>query len=294
MDEKKVKELIEYDGPDRIVHFTDYLKIKESDRQQTATFRGTYPLFDDKLDGLSTGEVTVITGKTGEGKTLFAESYLRGLLIKNKDLKACIFSFEVTPEALMQKYKDSPTMPLFLPLSLKTSDMTWLLERCWEAAVKENCNIFLLDHLHFLIDMAEKFNMSLNIGKFMRELKWKIAMELNVAVLLIAHQKGVAKNEEPSLEDTRDSSFICQEADNVFVVWRRKNFTDSELLKLDLENTQYASKIKSRSASIHTFKAYDDAASDGFAMVQIAKARRNGAFRWNKLFQKNGAFLEEV
>lgn len=287
------KDLIEYDGPDRIVHFTEYLKLKEEENRGIKSFNSTFPQFDQKLEGLQTGELTVVSGKTGEGKTLLAESWMRGLMKNSPDLKACFFSYEVQPKSLLQKYSDNPQAPLYLPLTLQTSDFTWLSERVWEAAVKQNCRLFVFDHLHFLIDMAERHNMSLNIGKFMRELKQKIAVGLNVSVILIAHQKGVPKGEDPSLEDVRDSTFITQEADNVIIVWRRPNFTMQEMDKMYQENPDAAYKIQMlRGGGLSGMNP--DPYSEKFAIVQIAKARRSGTFRWKKLFHKHGPFLEEV
>jgi replicative DNA helicase len=284
------KELLAYDGPDRIVHFTDYLKIKDADRKNATRLTAPFQQFDKHIDGLCTGELTVISGKTGEGKTLFSESYMKGLLDSNHELKASVFSFEVTTQSLLEKYANNPQLKIYLPLELQSSNINWLRDRVWEAAVKENCRLYLFDHLHFLIDMAERQNMSLNIGRFMREMKL-MALELNVAFLLIAHQKGVPKGEDPSLEDVRDSTFIAQEADNVIMVWRRPNYADSELLKMQLENNLMYQRIKDRTRGI---PETPDNFSDGFAMVQIAKARRSGTFRWKKLFQKVGPWMEEV
>ncbi len=284
------KALLEYDGPDRIVHFTEYLKLKAAEPQEDL-FHSAFKQFDERLNGLSAGELTVLSGGTGQGKTLFAESWMKGLLDKNIGLKACLFSFEVPPKTLLEKYAGSPQLSLYLPMELKMADFEWIYQRVWEAAVKENVRLFVFDHLHFLIDLAEKQNMSLNIGKFMRELKWKIAMELHASVILIAHQKNVPKGEEPSLEDIRDSSFITQEADNVILCWRRKNFTPQELDELQKKNPVAVDKITQR---LMPFPLSADEYSDQFAMIQVSKGRRNGAFRWNKLFQKVGPWLEEV
>lgn len=288
------QDLIEYDGPDRIVHFTEYLKIKEKENFNLGNFKSGFSKFDEKLNGLCTSEVTVISGKTGEGKTTFAESWINGILKHNPDVKACLFSFEVPARSLLAKYKDSPQLKFYLPLQLETSNISWLEERIWESAVKENCRLFMLDHLHFLIDMAERQNMSLNIGKLMRDLK-RIAMKLNISIILIAHQaKGATaqgrKQEDPSLENIRDSTFIAQEADNVILIWRRVNFTEKELKEID--NPIARKNIQARKMNV--LAPIDDKYSDQFCVVQIGKARRNGAFRWKKLFQKVGNFLEEV
>lgn len=285
------KALFGYDGPDRVVHFTDYLVARKAMRSTVVAFLSGYRNFDEKLEGIAEGEVTVITGKTGEGKTLFAESLVRNILLENGEARAAYFSFEVTPEALLEKYQDSPSTPIYLPLELRAMDVEWLEMRIEEAKLKHGCQIFIIDHLHYLVDMATKQNMSLNIGGFMRKLKL-MALRLRVAVILLAHQKGVAKGEEPSIEDVRDSSFIGQESDNVIVIWRRKDFGGEELHEMEMANPILCAAVRGR---IDTGRApLPDAYEDKFAFVQIAKARRSGTFRWKKLFQKSGKFLEEV
>lgn len=274
---------------DRIVHFTEYLE--EKSQKPAILYHSGFDEFDKKLDALATGEVTVITGKTGEGKTLFAESWMHGIMAKH-DVPGCVFSWEVSPVNLLQKYKSFPKTPLYLPLKLETMNVDWLYKRVQEARNKIGCRVFLLDHLHFLVDMSVKQNMSLNIGGFMRRLKQEIALGLDVGILLIAHQKGVETGEEPSLESLRDSSFIAQEADNVIVVWRQKDYDDKEIDEIRPILPMLASEISRRMKT--PIDSPHDKFGHGFEMVQIAKSRRAGTFRWKKLFQKVGPLFEEV
>lgn len=277
-------ELAAYQGPDRVVHRNQFLTLKEAERKKVRSFQSGYAMFDKKLGGLATGEVTVISGRTGEGKTLFAESWLRRLL--QIGVCGCFFSFEVTATTIAEKYGDEDF--IYFPLELKVMDVEWLQDRIEEAKLKYECRVVVLDHLHFLVDMATKQNMSLNIGAFMRRLK-TIALGLNVAIILIAHQGQPSdKNSEPSLENIRDSSFIAQEADNVLIVSRRKDFLGSELSGMPAESQ---SKIQARMTELPDPQ---DPYKCGFAIVQIAKARRTGTYRWPKLFQKVGNFMEEV
>lgn len=282
------------EGDDRVVHFTDYIKTRMEQTKRLRVFGSTFPSFDEHLGGLMTSEVTVISGKTGEGKTLFAESWMKGLIQNNPELKVCVFSFEVAPEMMLEKYVDDPMAPIYLPLSLQTMNPTWLIARVREAKVKYGCEIFIFDHLHFLVDMQTKQNMSLNIGAFMRILKQKIAVDLNVAPILIAHQGQPDRRTpegEPSIDSIRDSSFIAQEADNVIIVWRKKDYLENEIAELSLSNPIVGHQIRKRQTLL------PDPANpylNQFTTVQIAKARRKGTYRWKKAFQKVGNFLEEV
>lgn len=286
------RELMAYAGPDRVVHVSEYLATKSAENLGITKYFTGWPQFDERLDGVVGGEVTVFTGSTGQGKTTVVETAIQRLITLNDGLSAAMFSFEVSAEALLAKHDQ--TSPIYLPLELKAMDPSWLEERIEEAKVKYGCQVIMVDHLHFLVDMASKQNMSLNIGAFMRKLTL-IAKRLNVAIFLIAHQNaesGKKGNEEPSIENIRDSSFVAQEAANVIIIWRRKDFSGDELQTLAKDNPVLAHAVRSR-IDTSRLPGTDDY-QDGFAMVQIAKARRKGTFRWKKLFQKVGPFFEEV
>jgi replicative DNA helicase len=281
-------------GEDRIVHFTEYIQTRIEKTKKLRVFASDFPSFDEHLGGLMTSEVTVISGRTGEGKTLFAESWMKGLIAHNPGLKVCVFSYEVAPEMMLEKYVDDPLSPIYLPLTLETMKPQWLIDRVREAKVKYDCKIFIFDHLHFLVDMQTKQNMSLNMGAFMRILKQEIAVKLNVAPILIAHQGQPDKksNEgEPSIDSIRDSSFIAQEADNVIIVWRKKDYDESEIAEISLSNPVIGNHIRTRQTLLPDLS---NPFLNQFATVQIAKARRKGTYRWKKAFQKVGNFLEEI
>lgn len=288
------KKLIENKSEDRVEHFTEFLLDKISEDDKGKRFDCGFPSFNKKMKGLKTGELVTVTGKTGEGKTLLAESWMNSMMVMDQiqdRAKFCIFSYEMPAEDLLTKYVNAPDLPLYLPMQLEVMNFKWLYNRVYEAKLKFGCNIFIFDHLHFLIDMDTRQNMSLNIGAFMRKMKHDIAVALNVCVIMIAHQKGTAKGDEPSLEGIRDSALIAAESDTVIVVWRRKNFSSKELGELSIKNAELASNISGRIADSPQM---GDEYSDQFAMIQIAKGRRAGIYRWPKLFQKVGNFLEEV
>lgn len=264
-------------GPDRIVYHLEY--------QEQAKSKRSLPRFDtglNHLDALMQGfrptELTVITGPTGNGKTLFADTV--GMrLMRNCNMSIAWFSFEVSTEQMLDKYSaasDAEQLGLYVPLELKPGSLAWLKRKCAEAQAKYNCQAFFIDHLHFLVDMNTKTNMSLNIGAVLRHIKHDIAKGLNAMVFLICHQGQLKNDEEPSLENIRDSSFIAQESDNVFVVYRSPDPLPEEL--------QSNGKIK----------GYPRTYDGGFATVKIEKARRSGTFRKRIAYQKIGSWLEEA
>jgi len=290
IDEKTVEEMIKYSGPGKIVHFTDFLLDKASQNGSTTRFNSGFKNFDEKMGGLETGEVVVISGHRKEGKTLFAESWIRNMVRLNKNAKALLLSYEVQTERLLIKYMKEETLQIYVPESLETMNFEWLWDRCIEAKYKYNVNIILIDHLHFQVDMNTKQNMSLNIGAYMRRLKKDIALDLDLAVILIAHQGQPREGKEASIDSIRDSSFVGQESDSTIIVSRRKNFNTVELREIEMKG------ILDPSINLSPPDGSDeeDEFSSGLAVVKIECHRRTGVYHWKKLFQKRGEFMEEV
>lgn len=283
----KLKELVSYEGKDRVVHFTDYLLARANIDTGVKRFKSDFLYFDEKC-GLETGEVVVLSGYTKAGKTLFAESWCRSMSRNNKNAKPLILSYEVQAEKMLAKYVNDSELPIYVPMGLEAMDFNWLKNRCLEAKLKYGCSIVLIDHLHFLVDMAMKQNMSLNIGGFMRRLKHEIAIGLNMAVLLIAHQGQPKEGQDPSLGNIRDSSFVAQESDATIVIWRRENFAPIDFAEL-------AKKYgEERVKNLGLIDQGEDKYSSGLSMVKIACHRRTGVMDAKKLFRKHGNFLEEV
>lgn len=273
-------------------NIVQYIDFPMETDGESVSFKSSFGAFDEKIGGIALGEVVVITGETKNGKTLFAESWLRSMMKKDPRAKTCIFSFEVQTKKLLRKYLvEDDIYPLYVPLELKTMDFEWLKQNCQEARDRFNCRLILVDHLHFLVDMNTNQNMSLNIGAFMRRLKQEIAIGLEMGVILIAHQGQLKENQVASIRNIRDSSFVAQESDSVITVARRANYTPVELKDYE---------IKYGEAKADLLRGYiqggdpDDKHSGNLAIVKIEVARRSGALGFAKLFRKEGEYLVEL
>jgi len=271
-----ILEELEDTGADRIAHFLEYQAEKVTHSTQVKSYRTGLLGLDSLIDGFETGEINVISGPTGNGKTLFADSIGQRLMRLEK-MNIAWFSYEVPTQKMIDKYVrsfDANELGLYVPMELKAGNVDWLKKKCLQAQLKFNCQAVFIDHIHFLIDMATKQNMSLNIGGVMRQLKHDIAKTLNIMVFIICHQ-GQPKDQEPSIENIRDSSFIGQEADNVFVVYRSPDPIPDEL--------KGNAKIS----------GYERSYVQGLATVKVEKSRRAGTYRKKIIFQKKGDWLEE-
>ena len=245
------RQLFRYDGEDKILSSYDLLEaLKHEDR--AVDIKSGFVSLDGLIKGFQGGELTVISGLTGNGKTLLAQTLT--VNFAQQAIKSLWFSYEVITENFLRAFGDE--LPLFyLPARLKDCSVSWLSERIHEGKLKYEIDAVFIDHLHFLVNLNKGANMSTEIGGVMRELK-KLALRFNLCIFLIAHTMKIKPETELTLGDTRDSSFIEQEADNVFYIWRLKNSNQ--------------------------------------AILKIAKNRRYGIFERKLKLIKQGNFLFEV
>lgn len=256
-------QVLEYQGPDRVVSSMEFAEIVAKTPKPEVVLMSGIPKLDAAIKGIVPGELTVVSGPTGMGKTLFVDTMIRSMRI-DKHL-SLFFTFEVTPETVALAH-NTPESVLFMPLQHVAMDLEWLRWRCLEAKMKFGCEIVVIDHLHYLIDMGFQKNMSLEIGRVMRFLKKDIALAMNLAVIIICHVKQLDLEHEPSIYHLRDSSFVGQEADNVFMIWRKR---DREFGKAKKSMLQ------------------------GLATLKVEKARRSGVMGMKIPLIKDGHILKE-
>lgn len=211
------QELVGYDGVDKIISNERMQEIIDADRGRFVNIRSGIPPLDNTLGGFEGGELTVVSGPTGEGKTTLCQSLTR--YFSYQGVKSVWFSYEMAPRNFLKSF--GKRGPLFyLPTVLEGNSLDWIENRVYEAKLKYSCKAVFIDHLHFLIDMRTRNNMSLEIGFIMRSLK-KMAVRLNMCFFLVAHIAKMQPDQEPDKNSLRDSTFVSQEADNVLIIWRK-------------------------------------------------------------------------
>ena len=214
MTEKTLKNLAEYEGEDRIISSHEMsLKLKESP-DSIIRVNSFIPSLDQAIEDFQDGELIVISGPTKNGKTLFAQT-LTANFVKQQHFPLW-FSYEVPARQFLSQFPDLPL--IYLPAKLKAHALPWVEERVQESFIKYHTRIIFIDHLHFLFDMAKTRNPSLEIGTVIRKLK-TLAVNGGFIVFLLCHTtKGNC--EDLSYESIRDSSFVSQESDTVFMIKR--------------------------------------------------------------------------
>lgn len=256
-------QVLDYQGPDRVVSSIEFAEIVAKTPKPLVTLLSGIPKLDEAIKGIVPGELTVVSGPTGMGKTLLVDTMIRSMRT-DKHL-SLFFTFEVTPETVALAH-NTPESVLFMPLEHVAMDLDWIRWKCLEAKMKYQCEVVVIDHLHYLIDMGFQKNMSLEIGRVMRFLKKDVALAMNLAVIIICHVKQIDLEHEPSIYHLRDSSFVGQEADNVFMIWRRRD-------------VEFGKKKKSM--------------LQGLATLKVEKARRSGVMGLKIPLVKDGHVLKE-
>lgn len=272
--------LFGYDKQDRVVGWREYLSEREKNKKNQIIFSSGFAELDHYLDSFQTGELIVISGITGNGKTLFAKTLVRNFV--SQGIPSLVFSFEVSTQEFLRAYTSYPNIEkMYVPLEMKPGALNWLANRILEAKVKYDNKVVVIDHLHYIVDMNTDKNFSINVGAAMRQLK-EFAIRYNQLIFIISHQQMIKKEDEPGIESIRDSSFIGQEADSVLIVHRVPDETH-EAVEGNAGRTKHVPIDKSK----YTYEA-------GFAMVKIEKARRAGTYKKKLSFIKKEDWLEPV
>lgn len=211
---KEKPDLRQYQGPDRIVSSFEMAEYVKQNETAYVTVKSRIPGLDDATGGFQTGELITISGPTKNGKTLFSQTLTRNF--HDQQVFSLWFSYELPPRQFLNCFRDLPL--IYMPKVLRSADLNWLEDRILESFQKYNIRVIFLDHLHFLFDLARTKSPSIEIGQVIRRLKM-LAVRENLIIFLMCHTN---KNglENLSYQSIRDSSFVSQESDSVFMVKR--------------------------------------------------------------------------
>jgi len=216
------KKLYEYTGDDRIITSHELKKEIDAIPANEFVYKTGIKSLDRILSNVESGELVVVSGPTGNGKTTLLIDITRNIA---SNTPSAWFTLEVTQRQFLGKFGDN--LPLFYtPAKNTENNIQWLIERIIEAKVKHDVKMVFVDHLHqiFSIDKFNGKNLSLELGDIVAKLK-QLAIEYNLVIWLVAHSTDPkdAVTREPRMSDIRDSGMIPRLADTVIGVWRVPN-----------------------------------------------------------------------
>lgn len=232
--EESLKSGADYDQiiPINLLSYPELVK-KLREQPQNNTISAGNALFDDVIGGFERERLYVLSAPTKQGKTTLAQTMMYHMA--KKKIPSLFFSFEMGWQEVVGKYlamdnktvSEQPTdLPLFMPLELHRGggdlQFQWLYEAILKGIEERGIQFVVIDHLHFLLPLKDFKNTSFIIGGIVREIK-RIAVNLKIPIMLIAHVQKIKDDKVPDWTDIRDSSFITQEADVVLMMYRKKN-----------------------------------------------------------------------
>jgi len=268
----------------KIYQYNELAKIVKALPDEPKITSG-FDSLNEALDGgFQGGELVILSAATKNGKTTFCQtmSYLQAV----KGVNSLWFSLEMSWQEITRKFlamdiddvitQVPANLGIFYMIDNRGLNLKTLEIKAKEARDKLGVKIIYIDHLHFLLPLGETKNVSFVIGGIVREVK-QIAVKLNITIVLIAHTKKLETDARPDINSLRDSSFIAQESDFVFLMWR-------ERLDLDKKQKKYTGLEEEDIYSEATF-------------VALEANRRNGKTkRWkfglvNDCFHEYGTYL---
>ncbi len=210
------------------------------------TFDGCAKL-DEENGGLAGGDLLIVSGPTGNGKTLLASTIAYNLL-KANGIPSLFLTYEVSVYALWKNFEKMGAKAgdfICAPASHTTGKLEWVEKKVKEAKAKYMIGNVIIDHLGFLVPfqrMGEQMsqNYSSYLGQIVRELK-TIAVKENISIILPVHMNKSA-SDNPSLRDIGHSGGIAQESDFVMLVAREEN--QNTKLNTDLGHEYYTPYTK--------------------------------------------------
>lgn len=210
------------------------IHVSEVAASQIIDSDNTYPLdmppFDEALlGGVSLGELIVVAGQSGHGKTTLIQDWsvtlASGGQTKRPQLPVLWFSYEVLARPMWQKFQTmgaNEQTPIYMPRVTETGDLDWVTETIEKAIAKWGVKIIAIDHLGFLRSPKGNYsNAAEAITQTVRALK-RLAVKHGLIIMLPVHVRKTASR-VPDLNDIRDSLGIAQEADTVFFIGREKD-----------------------------------------------------------------------
>jgi hypothetical protein len=219
----------------------DIVDVEFTNRGQHSGFKiGLHPL-EALLDAWRPGEVTVLSGPSGIGKSTLA-AFL-ALLVGSDDIPTLHCSFEVLPKAIIKKWlcmlgtkgfaemqaqdysaarRKLARRPMYILDTYGMADLNDVRRCVYDAVTRHRVKYVVIDHVGFLRDSAADTEIA-STSSVMRELKrWALDLQCHILVLAHLRKQKPGETKQAGIEDLRGSADLFQIADNVVLLNRSR------------------------------------------------------------------------
>lgn len=200
---------------------------------------------DKLLAGWRPGEVTVLSGASGVGKSTFA-SFL-SMLQASEKIPTLYMTFEVLPKNILRKWismlagegfyhlgrpayiqarKRLARRPIWIADNYGMVALEDVRKSVYDSASRHRTKFVVIDHLGHLASLGKDDQVK-ETGHIIRETK-RWSLDLAIHILLVAHLRkpSPTSHGKPQMEDLRGSSEVYQVADNVLLLGRSRGHTN--------------------------------------------------------------------
>jgi len=259
------------------------LMSQREDKNAVTGIATHYYELDEYTSGLQRGELVIIAGRPGMGKTAFALNIAENVALKNK-LPVAVFSLEMTGEQLAQRLLSSAAKvdqgkikrgdlnhaemdELYLtvnelrnaPIKIAEAPGINVIDlRAKVRRLKEqlgDLGLVVIDYVQIMSSLREgsrNTNRAQELADISRSLK-ALALEVGVPIILLSQlnrEVEARQDKRPNIADLRESGALEQDADIIMLLYRddyyNQDSKDKGLAEVNI--------AKNRSGSTGTIK----------------------------------------
>ena len=269
-----------------IVHISDVMMTAYDDMVKNSLTKGTvtgiptgFSYLNNMTGGLHGGELIIVAGRPGMGKSSFAVNIAEHAAIK-ENIPVAIFNLEMSKSMIVnriicsQATVDSQAVrkgdfqpedwqqicsvidklssaPIYIDDSSSIT-VSEIRAKCRRLKQTKNLGLVVIDYLQLMQGSGKNDNRQQEISNISRSLK-VLAKELDVPVIALSQLSRSSEtrgDKRPMLSDLRESGAIEQDADLVIFLYRDDYYNDDSAEK----NIAEINIAKQRSGSTGTFK----------------------------------------
>lgn len=210
---------------------------------------------DLKLHFFNKGELIILAGRPGSGKTAVALNFAKN--IAHEGTPVCMYSLEMSDTSLADRmlfsfcdininsYKmgtftewdelqrgqeELSKLPIYIDAKPQVS-ISYIRNHTRKMKNQNECGIIIIDYLQLIDCEDNKRNREQEIAKVTRQLK-VLAKEINVPIILLAQLSRATEDtasKRPELRHLRESGAVEQDADKVIFIYRAEYYGFREI-----------------------------------------------------------------
>lgn len=230
----RVREVLENysNSDDAVIHFKDFKMDGGDGKNHIAC---GIPDLDNIIGGFGKGDLHLISGDTGDGKSTFSRFLIRKFSEQGK--KCLVFSYEETNQEFLSKFNgDLPDG--YIPKVLTAKSPVWIEAKILEAVDMYGIEIVFIDNLKGIIDHQSKRSEVGEVDSIIQALK-AIAIKYNIALFLLAHIKKLDSGLIDKNSLTGSKTIVDTASIGLALSRGREKQTKKELEEVGIKYTNY-------------------------------------------------------